>query len=714
MTAACPGCAATAGLAQDSAPAPSSADLLLHLPDITCAACIASVETTLAALPGVRDARVNLSRKQVRISGPRLDPETLIDALARAGHRAQELQDGLLAGQGDEMRNLLLRTGVAGFAMMNVMLLSVAVWSGAAETTEQMFHLISAAIALPAVGFAARPFFASAATALRAGRLNMDVPISLAILLAALVSLIGALQGADRHSWFDAALALTFFLLIGRTLDHAGRSAARSAAAELAALRVPQALRLGPDGPTVVRADSLVAGDIIQLRPGDRLPADGVVEAGQSDLDRAALTGESLPHPVAPGAAVAAGEVNLSGPLKVRVTRAGQNTMLSQLQELVATAEMQRSRYAGLADRAARAYAPLVHLLGLAAFLGWWQMTGDAWHAVDVAIAVLVITCPCALGLAVPAVSVVATGRLFRKGLLVKSRSALERLAEIDLVAFDKTGTLTSGVPSLASAPTDAALALAASLAAASSHPYSRALVAAAEARNLPLLPLSDLRERPGLGIEAMHDGHLLRLGRPDWIGVEGDGVALDPGQGAPVLFRFQETLRPDAAEAIAALQRTGLSVALLSGDTDAPCQHVARALGIAQVQSAMTPEAKAAWITAQTQAGHRVLMVGDGLNDTGALSVAHGSLALGSGLDAPQSAADVVLLSGRLTEIPALLASAQSATARMRQNILLSLGYNLIAVPVALAGLATPFLAALAMSLSSLTVSLNALRNLR
>ncbi|HAR51294.1 MAG TPA: ATPase, partial [Roseovarius nubinhibens] len=175
-----------------------------------------------------RDARVNLSRKQVRISGPRLDPETLIDALARAGHRAQELQDGLLAGQGDEMRNLLLRTGVAGFAMMNVMLLSVAVWSGAAETTEQMFHLISAAIALPAVGFAARPFFASAATALRAGRLNMDVPISLAILLAALVSLIGALQGADRHSWFDAALALTFFLLIGRTLDHAGRSAARS------------------------------------------------------------------------------------------------------------------------------------------------------------------------------------------------------------------------------------------------------------------------------------------------------------------------------------------------------------------------------------------------------------------------------------------------------------------------------------------------------
>ncbi|HAR51456.1 MAG TPA: ATPase, partial [Roseovarius nubinhibens] len=391
-----------------------------------------------------------------------------------------------------------------------------------------------------------------------------------------------------------------------------------------------------------------------------------------------------------------------------------QNTMLSQLQELVATAEMQRSRYAGLADRAARAYAPLVHLLGLAAFLGWWQMTGDAWRAVDVAIAVLVITCPCALGLAVPAVSVVATGRLFRKGLLVKSRSALERLSEIDLVAFDKTGTLTSGVPSLASAPTDAALALAASLAAASSHPYSRALVAAAEARDLPLLPLSDLRERPGLGIEVMHDGHLLRLGRPGWIGVEGDGVALDPGQGAPVLFRFTETLRPDAAEAIAALQRAGLSVSLLSGDTDAPCQHVARALDIAQVQSAMTPEAKAAWITAQTQAGHRVLMVGDGLNDTGALSVAHGSLALGSGLDAPQSAADVVLLSGRLTEIPALLASARSATARMRQNILLSLGYNIIAVPVALAGLATPFLAALAMSLSSLTVSLNALRNLR
>ena len=714
MTAACPACTGLPDVADRPVSDLATEGILLHLPDLTCAACIASVETALSALPGVQDARVNLSRKQALVHARGVSASDLVNGLAAAGHRARHLDEGMIARQSEEMRGLLLRTGIAGFAMMNVMLLSVAVWSGAAGTTEQFFHLASAAIALPAVAYSARPFFASALGALRYGRLNMDVPISVAICLAAFVSLVGALQGADRHSWFDASLALTFFLLIGRTLDHAGRSVARSAAAELAALNIPQAVLHGADGDRVVRADSLQAGDSIFVRPGDRLPADGVVTDGLSDIDRSALTGESTPFAVAEGEPVSAGEVNLSGPLTVRVTRAGKDTALNRLADLVATAEMQRSRFTGLADRAARAYAPLVHLLGLAAFLVWWHLSGDAWHAIDVAIAVLVITCPCALGLAVPAVSVVATGRLFRDGILLKSRTALERLSEIDMVVFDKTGTLTTGDAHLADVPSDDNLRLAASLASASRHPYSCAITAAARARGLAPFPVTQVVEHPGCGVEGRIDGHPVRLGRPSWIGLKGDGVALDVPDRTPVLMTFREDIRPDAGDTIERLQRSGLDVALLSGDSDAPCRRVENSLGIATVKHAMSPDDKARWIREQQDAGRRILMVGDGLNDTGALSVAHASAAIGSGLDAAQAASDVVLLAGDLEKLADLLAVSRSSVNRMRQNILLSLAYNAVAVPVALLGFATPLLAALAMSISSVTVSLNALRRFR
>ncbi|NDV01275.1 heavy metal translocating P-type ATPase [Pseudoroseicyclus tamaricis] len=707
MTAACPACVELPPSA--TVPVPARADLVLHLPDIHCAACIASVERTLGAEPGVREARVNLSLRRVFVSAAGVEPEALIDALAAAGHRAQRLDAAPARDTGS--RDLLMRMGVAGFAMMNVMLLSVAVWSGAAEATAHLFHLISAAIALPAVAFSGRPFFASALSALRAGRLNMDVPISLAILLAAGVSFFGALVGAERPGWFDAALALTFFLLIGRYLDHAGRRAARSAAADLAALEAPQAIRLEGQGERVVRAADLAAGDLIRVRPGDRLPADGVVEAGASDLDRAALTGETQPCAVAPGGAVAAGEVNLSGPLTVRVTHAGRDTSLARLAEMVATAESQRSRHSGLADRAAAIYAPLVHILGAAAFIAWFWATRDGMRSLDVAISVLVITCPCALGLAVPAVSTVTTARLFRQGLLVKSRTALERLAEVDMVVFDKTGTLTTGEARLRDPADLEALALAAGLARGSAHPYSRAICAAAAEEGVTPAALEEVTEIPGSGVEGLWQGARVRLGRPAWLGLSGEGVALSHGAGAPALFTFEETLRPEAAEAVAAIRASGRDVALLSGDAPAAVARVAEALGIEAAEAGFSPQDKADWLSARAAEGRRTLMVGDGLNDTGALTVAHASLAPASALDAARSAADVVLLSGRLDRIAPMLATARGATARMRQNIALAGAYNIVAVPLALVGLATPFLAALAMSASSVTVSLNAIR---
>ncbi|SER53770.1 Cu2+-exporting ATPase [Tranquillimonas rosea] len=712
MTMACAACAALPDDAARAA-APAAADLVLHLPDIHCAACIASVEETLGHLPGVRDARVNLSLKRAMVATDgSVGTDTLVDALAARGHRAQPLDTGVLSGRSGPGRDLLVRIGVAGFAMMNVMLLSVAVWSGAADHTAQLFHLISAAIALPAVAFAGRPFFASALGALSGGRLNMDVPISLAIVLSAAVSLAGALNGVERAGWFDAALALTFFLLVGRYLDHAGRQAARSAAADLAAMEVPQAVRVENGREHVVRAATLVAGDVVRIRAGDRVPADGLVTEGESELDRAILTGESAPVAAAPGTEVGAGEINLSGPLLVRVVRAGADTGLRRLADLVAAAETQRSAFSGIADRAARIYAPLVHILGAAALVAWWVGTGDGWRALDVAISVLVITCPCALGLAVPAVSTVTTARLFRLGLLVKSRTALERLAAVDTVVFDKTGTLTTGRAVLRETPDAPTLALAAGLAQGSSHPLSRALVAATETRGIAPAIVTDLRERAGHGVEGRFEGRSVRLGRPGWVetGAQDGGVLLDTGT-ARHRFTFDEELRPDAADCVAALQEAGYGVELLSGDAEPAVARMAGRLGIETFSARVTPETKAEHLQRLAEAGHLTLMVGDGLNDTGALAVAHASLAPSSALDAARNAADVVLLADRMAPVAQMLRHARRARARMRQNIWLAVGYNAISVPVALAGLATPLIAALAMSTSSLTVTLNAMR---
>ncbi|SPJ22870.1 heavy metal translocating P-type ATPase [Palleronia abyssalis] len=713
MSMACPACAGMPP--PQAAPGDRAPTHVLHLPDIHCAGCIAGVETALMARSGVQEARVNLTLKRVFVSAPGLAATDLVETLAQAGHRAQRLDAARMGGEERAARDLLMRIGVAGFAMMNVMLLSVAVWSGAAGATEKLFHLISAAIALPAVAYSARPFFASALGALRGGRLNMDVPISLAIMLATAVSLATALGFGDQSGWFDAALALTFFLLVGRYLDRAGRASARSAAAELAALEAPQALLIEGGTERIVDADNLAAGDLIRVRPGDRIPADGTILSGRTDLDRSALTGESAPESAGVGDSVAAGETCLTGALEVRVDRAGRETGLARMAELVATAETQRTRYTGLADRAARIYAPAVHLLGAGAFVAWLWATGDGWRSLDVAISVLVITCPCALGLAIPAVSTIATGRLFRAGLLVTSRTALERLSEVDLVVFDKTGTLTSGTPVLEGMPNPVDLAVAAGLAQSSNHPVSRAIVAAAKERGIePRVP-DHPAEKAGQGVEGLLGGRPVRLGRKEWIGAKGDAaVWLRLGDAPPVPFTTRETLRDEAADTIATLRSDGYEVALLSGDTASAVARIAATLDIDRAEAGMTPEQKVAWVEDAARQGRKVLMVGDGLNDTGCLAVAHAGIAPGSGLDAARSASDVVLLSGGLPGVVKALRTARQSAARMRQNIGLAAAYNAVSIPVALLGLASPVLAALAMSTSSLTVSANAMRRMR
>ncbi|MGI9465085.1 MAG: heavy metal translocating P-type ATPase, partial [Aestuariivirgaceae bacterium] len=382
----------------------------LVVPGLHCAGCIARVERALLACAGVHTARVNLSTKRVRIEwdAARTSQDKLITALEEAGFeaRAVDPDDPHMVAEADHGRLLLRSLAVAGFAAGNVMLLSVSVWSGAEAATRDLLHWLSALIALPAVVYAGRPFFRSASAALSHRRLNMDVPISLAVILAAAMSLAETLRGAE-HAYFDAAVMLLFFLLAGRTLDHMMRRRARSALTELVALKASGATVVDEAGNRHWQPMSeIAAGMLIVVAPGEQMPVDGRIVDGHSDLDRSLVTGEAAPEPVGPGTSIEAGTVNLTGPLKIEVTAAGDNTLLAEIVDLMAAAEQGRARYVRLADRAARIYAPMVHLTALAAFVGWLWWGGDWHHALLTAIAVLIITCPCALGLAVPAVQV--------------------------------------------------------------------------------------------------------------------------------------------------------------------------------------------------------------------------------------------------------------------------------------------------------------------
>ncbi|MGJ8583917.1 MAG: heavy metal translocating P-type ATPase [Marinosulfonomonas sp.] len=713
---ACPACdAGQAAVERAKTDVASEGKIVLTLPGIHCAGCISGVERALLAEPAVNSARVNLTLKRASIgAAPGTTADQLVRLLAHAGYEAHELDNGTLSAMASDAqgRALLTRIAVAGFAMMNVMLLSVAVWSGATEATRDMFHWISAAIALPTIAFSAQPFFKNAGAALMARRLNMDVPISLAILLAAGLSVFETIEGG-QHAYFDAALSLTFFLLAGRYLDHRTRSVARSAAQELTALEVPRALLR--DGTLVPVAD-LAEGDEIRVLPGARVPVDGEVLHGASELDRALLTGESLPVPVDAGAAVSAGALNLTGPLTVRVLAASADSSLRRMADLVAMAESSRNRYTSLADKAAQIYAPAVHLLALLAFVGWLWASGDVRLSLNIAVAVLIITCPCALGLAVPAVTTAASGRLFRAGMLIKSATALERLAEVDTVVFDKTGTLTEGRPRLENIGSfdEAQLAIAYALSQGSAHPLAQSICEAVQAKGIPAIEVSDLREVPGYGVEAVLGTQNLRLGRADWVGAQANGTTatyLKIGEQKAIAFEFSDALRAGAQACVSGFRDQGMDVVLLSGDAPTAVGDVAERLGIPAWEAQLLPADKAARIAVLSKSGRKVLMIGDGLNDTAALASAHVSMSPASALDAARVVSDIVLLGNSLEPVSDALKVAQSATRRIKENFAIAGLYNLIAVPIALAGLATPLAAALAMSGSSISVSLNALR---
>ncbi len=694
----------------------------LAVDGIACGACIARIEGAVKSLPGVTEARLNYTNRRLHVSwtSGATEPSQILQALEDSGYHGHPfVPQNAEQLEAVEARRLTRCMAVAGFAAMNIMLLSVSVWSGnvtdITPETRDFFHWASALIALPAAAYAGRPFFASAWRAIKSRALNMDVPISLGVILALGMSVVETANHAE-HAYFDSAIMLLFFLLTGRALDHAMRRKTRAVAGNLAALKAETAHRFAGGELVSVPVAALKAGDRLLVKPGERVPADGTVLGGASEIDESLITGETARRKIVSGATVYAGSLNYSGALTLKVTAAGGAALIDEIEKLLDKAASAKSHAMRLADRASRLYAPLVHATAALTLAGWLIAGASLHDALVTAIAVLIITCPCALALAIPAVQVVASGALFRANVILNSGDAVERLAEIDTIVFDKTGTLTLPEPRAANvaAIDPGVLQMAARLALSSRHPLAVALSREALMR----APFDGAVEEPGQGVRAVIDGVEARLGSAEFCGVlcpaagESDHSTIYFARGArAVSIGISQKLRPDAVTVIQALAGRGLDLRILSGDRDDAVAPVARALGIRYWQGGLKPADKIALIESLKANGRRVLMVGDGLNDAPSLAAAHVSMSPISAADVTQAQADAVFLGERLGPVLDAVVISRRARGLMTENLWLAAIYNAIAVPIAIAGAVTPLIAALAMSGSSLLVTLNALR---
>lgn len=692
----------------------SSLDLIVG--GARCGGCLAKIENGLRAQPDVSVARMNLSTARLHLvwqGGPERADTFALNLHEMGFSAGPYIPNEADAADRAQSRALLIAMAVAAFGLMNVMILSIAVWSGGDDmsaTTQSLLHWLSAAIALPIAAFSGRPFFASAWQALRVKTTNMDVPISLAIMLACGLSLVETWNG-ETHTYFDAALMLIFLLLIGRVLDARLRARTGLAARQLTALQVQNARRLThANGVETVPTTALIPGDNVLVAAGERIPADGVVLSGKGQLDAALVTGETALQAVGPGDAVYSGTINHGSALTLEIRKASADSFLADIAAMVDAGQQTQARYVRLADRAARAYVPVVHSLAALTFIGWLLIGGSPRTAILNAIAVLIITCPCALGLAVPAVQVVAVGRLFAKGILIRSGDALERLATIRHVVFDKTGTLTQGhVQADLSQIPPSDLAILSALARHSNHPLSQSLHGVDTD-----MSAERVEEITGQGVRGHVSGHAIILGQARFVDMSGpdkQGLWARIDNRPPFQIPTHDPIRAEAAATVKALMAAKLDVSILSGDAPETVNLVATALNIDTVAARVEPAEKLARISALQATGYPVLMVGDGLNDAPALAHADASAALASGSDISRAASDIVLQGDTLAGLPFAVHIARAAKRRVIENFALAIGYNMLAVPLAVFGYVTPLVAAVAMSASSLIVTLNALR---
>jgi Cu2+-exporting ATPase len=710
----------------------------LILEGITCAACVWLNEAHLARQPGVTAVDINYAtrRARVRWDESKTKLSQILAAVAAIGYRAHPYdteKSEQLARK--ERRAALWRLFVAGFGMMQVMMYAVPVYLADEGTMtadiEQLMRLASLVLTLPVIFYSAQPFFAAAWRDLKLARVGMDVPVALGVGSAFLASCWATFIGAGEV-YFDSVTMFVFFLLGGRYLEMMARQkAARGVEAMARALPAfAERYRAYPGEPTdrVAVAD-LAAGDVVRVKPGETMPADGRIVAGESGVDESLLTGESRPVGKRCGDAVIGGSTNIDSPLVVRVEHVGESTRLASIRRLMERAAAEKPGIVVMADRIAARFVAALLVLAVATGAAWWWI--DPPRALWIFVAVLVVSCPCALSLATPAVLTVATGALARRGVLVTRGHAIETLARATHFVFDKTGTLTEGRPVLletfapGDVPADEAIVFAAAIERSSEHPLGAALLKAAAGRDLP--SASDVVAHTGKGMEARVAGRRMRIGTPEfaaglhasavpdqaqaWMQGGDTVVALADERGWLAWFRLADTPRAQAGEALAVLRSLGASMALLSGDAPATAARTARTLGIGQAQGGMTPEGKHAYIEGLQERGALVAMVGDGVNDAPVLAQAHVSVAMGGGTDLARSQADVVLLGDDLRQLAAGVKLARRTLAIIRQNLVWAFAYNFLAIPLAMIGLIEPWMAGIGMSASSLLVVLNALR---
>ena len=682
-----------------------------------CPSCVAIIENALKKQTPVQTARLNLSTRRLRVTwrGAAEFGDSWVLLINGMGYRAVPFDPATAETAEKKDEKFLLRClAVAGFASGNLMLFSIPLWTsdgvemGAATRT--FFHWVQAAISIPAIAYCGIPFYRSAWSALRSFKTNMDVPISVAVILATLMSMFETITFGS-HSYFDSAVMLLFFLLIGRYLEARARGRARSAAHDLLQMMTGFATQLKDDGTQeIIPLSEIKEGMVLLVAVGEKIGADGVILSGESEIDTSLITGESQPRDVKVGAALFAGTINMTAPITMRVTKAGERSLLSEIIKLMESAEQGQAKYVTVADKISGWYTPVVHILAVGTFIGWMMLGSVAWQvALLYAATVLIITCPCALGLAVPVVQVLASGKLMHSGILLKSGSALERLATITHAVFDKTGTLTLGKPTLTSTHSSEQLQLAASLAVHSKHPLSQAIM---KAYTGALLPLT-VSEVQGCGLEAAG----VKLGKRSWATSLPDDLEntlelwLAEDYKQPIRFTFADQLRADAKDVIVALQSAGIKTVLLSGDRQEVTKDIAATLGIDAFEGALSPVQKTEKIAALKASGAHVLMVGDGLNDAPSLSSATISMSPASAMDITQNAADIVFQGDKLQPVLTALNIAKFSQTLVKQNFALAILYNVIAIPMAVAGQVTPLIAAIAMSSSSLLVIANAMR---
>ena len=691
-----------------------------------CAACAWLIEHVLAGTPGLETIEVNpaTGRALLRWRADRVALSRLLRRIAAAGYRPHPLSAD--AGEplvARERGAALRRLAVAGLGMMQVMMYAVALYAGAIQAgmepaIMELLRAVSLLIATPVVLYAGAPFFHGAWRDLRAGRPGMDVPVALAIGSAFTASVWNTLIGAGEV-YFDSVTMFVFFLTVARFFEMTARHRASRQTGALARMLPATALRIATDGNERVALHELAIGDRVRVPAGEPIPADGRIVAGASRLDESLLTGEFMPVSRGPGSEVIGGSTNDGAPIDVEITRVGQDTLVAGIVRMLDRAQAERPPLARTAERVARWFVGGILLAAVATAFVWSQIAPA--EAFAVTLAVLVVTCPCALSLATPAALVAATSRLARCGLLVARTGALETLARADHVVLDKTGTLTRGeltlhrVETMDRDDTDEALAFAAALEAHSGHPIARAFEHGRAGHEATQVTVES-----GKGLEGIVAGRRLRVGRPDWVGgLAGGGdtraggtvIALGDGDGLLARFHLTDAVRLGAAAALASLKGLGLGVEIVSGDGAGPVAAVAEELGIETWSARQTPADKLNRLQTLQQAGHRVIMLGDGVNDGPVLAGADVAVAMGSGSSLAQTSADMVLTRGHIADLPNGIDHARRTLRVIRQNLAWAAGYNVLALPLAAAGMVPPWMAAIGMSASSLLVVGNALR---